>query len=147
MASNYAQILTSIAFIKKVEDFESIRKLLLTLKGMTNNYSEFLNPRDMAEIVAAVCKLYIIAKPELKSHQPLKHSTWDKKPKKQVEPKIKNADTINFEKELRLLAKRSALMLGAMNKKSQGIVVDHFELIDFYDADFTEAMKRLKIIP
>lgn len=59
---------------------------------------------------------------------------------------IKNADSINFEKELRYLAKRSALMLGAMNKKSQTICVDHFELVDFYDADFTDAMKRLKII-
>ena len=53
---------------------------------------------------------------------------------------------IKFDKELRLLAKSSALMLGAMNKKSQNIVVDHFEMIDFYDADFTDAMKRLKII-
>ncbi len=53
---------------------------------------------------------------------------------------------IKFEKELRLLAKSSALMLGAMNKKSQNIVVDHFEMIDFYDVDFTDAMKRLKII-
>lgn len=37
-------------------------------------------------------------------------------------------------------------MLGAMNKKSQTICVDHFELVDFYDADFTDAMKRLKMI-
>lgn len=47
---------------------------------------------------------------------------------------------------MRHLAKKSALMLAAMNKKSQSIVVDHFEMIDFYDADFTDAMKRLKII-
>ena len=63
-----------------------------------------------------------------------------------VEVTIKNAYLINFEKELRLLAKRSALMLGTMNKKSQTIVVEHFEKIDFYDVDFTEAMKRLKMI-
>ena len=37
-------------------------------------------------------------------------------------------------------------MLGAMNKKSQTIVVDHFEMIDFYDVDFTDAMKRLKML-
>ena len=37
-------------------------------------------------------------------------------------------------------------MLGAMNKKSQQIAVEHFEQIDFYDADFTEAMKKAKII-
>jgi hypothetical protein len=53
---------------------------------------------------------------------------------------------INFDKELRMLAKRSALMLGAMNHKSRKIVVEEFEKIDFYDADFTEAMKRVKII-
>ncbi len=44
------------------------------------------------------------------------------------------------------MAKRSALMLGSMNKKSQLIVVEHFEQIDFYDADFTEAMKKAKLI-
>ena len=53
---------------------------------------------------------------------------------------------INFDKELRAVAKTSALMLGAMNYKSRSITIDHFEMIDFYDADFTEAMKRLKII-
>jgi hypothetical protein len=59
---------------------------------------------------------------------------------------IKNASLINFDKELRLAAKRSALMLGAMNPKSRKIVVEEFEKIDFYDADFTDAMKRLKLI-
>lgn len=68
------------------------------------------------------------------------------KPKKPVPSTIKNLDSISFDKELRFLAKRSALMLGAMNKKSQTIVVDHFEMIDFYDVDFTDAMKRLKML-
>jgi hypothetical protein len=53
---------------------------------------------------------------------------------------------INFDKELRIAAKSSALMLGAMNHKSRKIVVEEFEKIDFYDADFTDAMKRLKLI-
>jgi hypothetical protein len=45
-----------------------------------------------------------------------------------------------------MLTKKSALMLSNMNPRSRKIVVESFEMIDFYDADFTDAMKRLKII-
>ena len=45
-----------------------------------------------------------------------------------------------------MLTKKSALMLNAMNSKSRKIVVESFEKIDFYDPDFTNAMKLLKII-
>ena len=125
LASNFSQILTTVAFLEDgLDDFEPVEKLLQSLKTVTSNYAQYLNPRDMSEVVAAVCKLSIQAKKASKKH----------------------SNPIKFEKELRLLAKRSALMLAAMNKKSQDIVVDHFEQIDFYDADFTEAMKRLKMI-
>ena len=97
---------------------------MVQLKALTNTYTEHLNPRDMSEIVAAMCKLSVLAKKGTK----------------------KGSDAIRFDKELRHLAKRSALMLAAMNKKSRDIVVDHFEMIDFYDADFTDAMKKLKLI-
>jgi len=125
LASNYVQILTSVAYLQDyLEDFEPVKRVLVQLKALTNTYTEHLNPRDMSEIVAAMCKLSVISK----------------------KGTLKGSDAIRFDKELRHLAKRSALMLAAMNKKSRDIVVDHFELIDFYDADFTEAMKRLKLI-
>jgi len=62
----------------------------------------------MAELVSALCNLAILIKPEV----------YNKSKKKIVKFDVKNKDLINFDKELRLLAKRSALMLGAMNKKS-----------------------------
>lgn len=60
---------------------------------------------------------------------------------------MKIESPFNFEKELRMLAKRSALMLANMNPKNRSMVVSAFEKIDFYDKDFTDAMKALKIIP
>lgn len=55
LASNYAQILTSVVYIKSIDDFEPVKKLIITLKTLTDTYSSFLNPRDLAELVAAVC--------------------------------------------------------------------------------------------
>ena len=109
----------------------------------------------MAEIVSALCKLSKVVPKDLVQPTPVAKtnplSSEPPKPKPKpvkplVECAIKNATLINFDKELRLIAKRSALMLGAMNPKSRKIVVEEFEKIDFYDPDFTEAMKRLKII-
>lgn len=83
----------------------------------------------MAELVASVCYL----------------KKWYDSEAKMVKD-LKNPKSFKFDKELRQLAKKSALMLTNMSKKSRDIVVDHFEMIDFYDKDFTEAMKRAKII-
>jgi hypothetical protein len=76
ISSNYAQILTSLAYIKKFDDFEPIKKIIATMKILTDNYSSFLNPRDMSELVAAVCQLSILAKPDS-----LKTPRSSKKPK------------------------------------------------------------------
>lgn len=65
VASNLTQILTTIAYIKRIDDFEVVKSLILILKDLTNKYSEFLNPRDMSELVAVFAKLYIMAKPSL----------------------------------------------------------------------------------
>jgi len=97
--------------MRSFNDFEPIKKLILNLKTVSNNYSEFLNPRDMAELVASFCQLSMIASRSLPGKQ-------GKTPVSQSLSDIKNAHIINFDKELRLLAKRSALMLSSMNKKS-----------------------------
>jgi hypothetical protein len=59
-----------------------------------------------------------------------------------VDPKDKS----KIDKELRVLTKRAALVLPSMTPRSRLIVVNCFEKIDYYDADFIDAMKRLKII-
>ena len=101
---------------------------LIIVKLLTENFSECIAPRDLSEMVASMCFL-----------KKWLHNEG------QVQD-LKNLSCINFDKELRLLAKKSALMLSLMSKKSRDIVVDHFEMIDFYDPDFTEAMKRAKMI-
>lgn len=58
----------------------------------------------------------------------------------------KNKKAIKFEKEMRLLAKSSALMLGAMTPRSRNIVFESFEKIDLYDNDLVQAFKRCKLI-
>ena len=55
LSSNYAQILTTVSYLKSFNDFEPIKRLYLNIKALTNNYSEYLNPRDMSELVAATC--------------------------------------------------------------------------------------------
>jgi hypothetical protein len=57
LSSNYAQIFTTISYLKSFTDFEPIKRLYLNVKALTNNYSEYLNPRDMAELVASTCQL------------------------------------------------------------------------------------------
>lgn len=102
--------------------------MLVIIKVLTGNYSECVGPRDLAEMVASMCFL----------------NKWLHN-EGQVQD-LKNLSCITFDKELRLLAKKSALMLSLMSKKSRDIVVDHFEMIDFYDPDFTDAMKKTKMI-
>ncbi len=55
LASNYAQVLTTLAYLKSFDDFDPIKRLVLNMKALTSNYSEFLNPRDMSELVASMC--------------------------------------------------------------------------------------------
>ena len=50
------------------------------------------------------------------------------------------------EKELRLLAKQSAVAMGGMNQKSREVVRDCFALIDFYDTDLVLMLKKYKLV-
>ncbi len=50
------------------------------------------------------------------------------------------------EKELRVLAKQSAVAMGGMNQKSREVVRDCFALIDFYDADLVLMLKKYKLV-
>ena len=51
-----------------------------------------------------------------------------------------------IEKELRILAKRSALMMGDMHLRSREVVRDSFAMIDFYDADLVQMLKKYKLV-
>ena len=53
----------------------------------------------------------------------------------------------NFtEKQLRLLAKRSALMMGAMSHRSREIIMETFAKVDFYDNDLVQGLKKYKLV-
>lgn len=51
-----------------------------------------------------------------------------------------------LEKELRVLAKRAAFCLGDMNPTSREIVRDSFAMIDFYDAELVQMLKKYKLV-
>jgi hypothetical protein len=83
VASNYAQILNSIALIKNIDDFEPLKKIISTLKTLTSQYLEFLNPRDMAEITAALCILSkIVPKEAIQSSSTPKTNPLSSEPPK-----------------------------------------------------------------
>ena len=45
-----------------------------------------------------------------------------------------------------MLAKRAAFCLGDMNKSSQEVVRDSFAMIDFYDAELVQMLKKYKLV-
>ena len=51
-----------------------------------------------------------------------------------------------LDKELRILAKQTALRLNSMSNRSRDIVFESFQKIDFYDVDLVQEFKRLKMI-
>ena len=50
------------------------------------------------------------------------------------------------DRQLRVLAKRSALSLGSMSSKSRLVVMEAFEKVDFYDNDLVAGLKKYKLI-
>ncbi len=76
-----------------------------------------LKPRDLCDVVRAVCNLHL-CNPEDKS----------------------------LEKELRILAKRSGFMLGDMDQRSKEVIRDSFAMIDFYDVDLVQMLKKYKLV-
>lgn len=78
-----------------------------------------LRPRDLCDVVRSVCNLSLCNLSE--------SNKW-------------------MQKELRLLAKRAAFAMGDMDRKSQESIRDSFAMVDFYDADLVNAMKKFKIV-
>lgn len=77
-----------------------------------------LKPRDLCDVVRCVCNLYMFNGAEHK---------W-------------------LEKELRVLAKRGAFMLGDMDMRSRESIRDSFAMVDFYDADLVQMLKKFKMV-
>lgn len=50
------------------------------------------------------------------------------------------------EKQLRVLAKRSALALGSMSHRSREIIMETFAKVDFYDNDLVAGLKKYKLV-
>lgn len=78
-----------------------------------------LRPRDLCDVVRSVCNLQLCNLNE--------SNKW-------------------MLKELRVLAKRAAFCLGDMDTKSSESVRDSFAMVDFYDADLVNAMKKHKLV-
>lgn len=130
ICSNLVQILYSMQNMQFVENLALYKDIVRVLKKISGEFNLYLSSRDVAELVEALVRL-----------------KFKINPNNDTDDKDKDKDkVINFEKELRLLAKKSALELGNMNPKSRAMVVTNFEKIDFYDKDLTDAMKRLKML-
>jgi len=76
-----------------------------------------LKPRDLCDVVKSVCNLQL-------------HNSAEKW----------------IEKELRVLAKRSAFMLGEMDPRSKEVIRDSFAMVDFYDTDLVQMLKKYKLV-
>lgn len=51
-----------------------------------------------------------------------------------------------IEKELRALAKRSSFAMGEMDLKMRESIRDSFAIVDFYDADLVQMLKKFKMV-
>ena len=131
VCGNFSQVLVTICNpIKKKdktfeplshEEFELRRKLLKALRENTDEYSE-LKPRDLCDVTKAVVML------SLQTGQ------------------INDQAGKFCEKQLRVLAKRCALAMGAMSQRSRETVLLSFGKIDFYDNDLVQALKKYKLV-
>lgn len=112
---NYCQALLPVCFKASFDEEQLLmrKNLIKTLKDHSNEYLE-LKSRDLCDPVRAVCNLYL-------------HNY-----------KVSATGTVQnkwLEKELRLLAKRSAFMMSEMDLKQRVSIRDSFAMVDFYDAD------------
>ncbi len=95
------------------------RTLLKNLSDASNEYSD-LKPRDLCDVVHSFCNLQSVS-------DGLEQNKW-------------------LEKEMRVLAKRAAFCLGDMNPASKEIVRDSFAMVDFYDAELVQMLKKYKLV-
>lgn len=115
--SNYCQIMHSLAALNIMHDLKLYERILSKVKLMTRDFSDSIKPRDLQELIWALCHV----KSYLDNDKSLIAA--------------KNKECIRFEKELRRLAKVTSVYLGAMTPRSRDIVFESFEKIDFYDAE------------
>ena len=101
-------------------DFELHKTLITNLAENSDHYLD-LRARDICDVVKALVLLKLQCQ--------------------RYEQGQKFCD-----KQLRVLAKRSALMMGNMNQKSRESIVDSFSKIDFYDNDLVQALKKYKLV-
>ena len=119
---NYVQILLSICALRKdfkdsklyvpynMEQFTIRQKLIDALRIASNDYVD-LKGRDLCDAVKIIVNVRLM----------MLHS-----------PQV----SYNFtEKQLRVLAKRTALAMGSMSQRSRQEVTDSFAKVDFYDND------------
>ena len=84
----------------------------------SDNYLE-LRHYDLTDVVKAVCNL--------------RASHAESRPKW-------------LERELRTLSKSTALMMGGLKQSEREFVRDCFSLIDFYDVDLVQALKKFNLV-
>ena len=119
---NYVQILLSVCSLHKdfkdsklyvpynMEQFTIRQKLIDALRVASNDYVD-LKGRDLCDVVKIIVNVRLM----------MLHS-----------PQV----SYNFtEKQLRVLAKRTALAMGSMSQRSRQEVTDSFAKVDFYDND------------
>jgi hypothetical protein len=118
MLGNYSQTLLPICFKSEFsEDQLTIRKSLIKLMSQQSEIYTDLKPRDLCDVVRSLTNLQL--------HNPTEK--W-------------------IEKELRVLAKRSAFVMGDMDFKMRASVRDSFSMVDFYDADLVQMLKKYKLV-
>jgi hypothetical protein len=93
-------------------------KLITGLKVATDEYAE-IKPRDLADLVHGISNFYIASDDKTKTF---------------------------CKKQLKILAKRSALKMPKMSQKSREVVREAYSVIDLYDPDLTVAMKKHNLL-
>ena len=130
---NYSQILLSVCALQKdfkqsklyvpynEEQFSLRKKLIDALQMSSNDYLD-LKGRDLCDVVKSVVNIKVMT-----LYSPQLSQKWT-------------------DRQLRVLAKRSALALGSMSPKSRQVVMEAFEKVDFYDNDLVAALKKYKLV-
>ena len=97
------------------------KKLIEELQMASNDYLD-LKGRDLCDVVKSVVNVKMMT-----LHSPQLSQKW-------------------AERQLRVLAKRSALSIGSMSPKSRQVVMEAFEKVDFYDNALVASLKKYKLV-
>ena len=130
---NYVQIVMSVCALRKdfkdsrlyvpytEEQFIIRKKLIEALQLASNDYLD-LKGRDLCDVVKAVVNTRMMT-----LHLPQMSYGFT-------------------ERQLRVLAKRTALALGSMSQRSREIVMESFSKVDFYDNDLVAGLLKYKLV-